>query len=65
LSNALILVGAVGVVAALTALLGAGLASADQRRWGFVIVCICMMLVILVLVMFGLDYSEDFWEGRS
>ena len=63
--NALILAGAVGVVAALTALLGTGLVSADQRRWGACVACVCAMLVILFLLMLGLDYSEHFWEGRS
>jgi TRAP-type C4-dicarboxylate transport system permease small subunit len=65
LSSWLIVLGAVGVIAALTALLGTGLVLTDQRRWLLVIACVFSILVILILLLAGLEYSEHFWEGRS
>lgn len=61
----LVVLGAVGVVSSLAALMGLGMASARQGHWGVALTCLAAMAVIVFLLLVGLEYADNFWKGRS
>lgn len=60
----LIIVGGAGVVCTLAALAALGMASATRGRWGTAVACLASFAVILLLLLGGIEYAQDFWEGR-
>lgn len=60
----LIVVGSVGIACALAALIGIGITSASRGHWGTAVGCLAGFAVILGLTLFGIEYSQNFWEGK-
>lgn len=61
----LIVVGVVGVVCALAALIGIGMTAASQKHWGMALSCLACFSVILFLLLAGLEYQSTFWETHK
>lgn len=60
----LIVVGAVGIVCALAALVGIGITASSRGHWGVALGCVAGFAVIVGLTLFGIEYSQSFWEGK-
>lgn len=64
MSNLLVVLGAVGVICSLAALMGLGMALAREGRWDLALVCLAAMATILFLLLVGIEHSDEFWKGR-
>lgn len=65
MSNFLVVLGAVGVMCSLAALMGVGMALAREGRWGLALCCLAAMATILFLLLFGIESADEFWKGRQ
>ena len=61
----LVVVGAVGVMAALASLLGLGMTLVQKGQWGPALACLAGISVIVFLLLLGLEFADEFWKGRS
>jgi hypothetical protein len=61
----LVVVGAIGVVSALAALLGLGMTLIQKGDWGSALACLAGMAVIIFLLLLGFEYADEFWKERS
>lgn len=63
-SSWLVVVGAVGIVCALAALLGLGMGLARQGNLGGALACLAGFATIVLLTLVGIEYADGFWKGR-
>jgi hypothetical protein len=59
-----VIVGGIGVICALVSLIGVGIAAATEKHWGTAMACLAAFGVILFLLLAGIEYSDNFWEGK-
>lgn len=65
MNNLLVVLGAVGIICSLAALMGLGMALAREGRWDMALCCLAGMATILFLLMAGIEYADEFWKGRQ
>ena len=45
-------------------LVGVGAASLQRGHWATSVVCLAAFAAILFLLLAGIEYANDFWEGK-
>lgn len=63
MSSWLVVLGAVGIVCSLAALLGLGMTVAKQGHMGMALAALSGFSVIIGLTLFALEYADQFWKG--
>lgn len=64
MSNWLVILGGVGIAGSLFGLVGVGAASLQRGHWATSVVCLAAFAAILFLLLAGIEYANDFWEGK-
>lgn len=65
MSSWLVVVGAVGGIAVVAALIGMFISFAREGQWGMAVITLGALALILFLTLVGMEHSDDFWKGRS
>lgn len=64
MSSWLVVTGAFGVGGSLLGLVALGAASVHRGHWATAVVCLAAFAAILFLLLWGVEYSTDFWGGK-
>lgn len=60
-----VIAGAIGIACTVAAIVGMAISMMEKGNWWMVVGCLASLATILFLTLLGIEYSDNFWEGRS